>query len=266
MGAADFLAYLRSDAAQKRFTDAGFRTYQHRAGAPIENSSAVLANGVKVTLSAPSPDVLAGVRTTWGEVRKRARVLVVLDVSGSMGEEAGSAGLSKLALAKKAAVSALADFADTDEVGLWAFTTDMSGKSSTHVELAPVAPIGPERAKLTTAVRNLTPLAGTPLYAVTRAAAKKMNDEFDPSKINAVVLLTDGKNEYHQDTNLGSLVKDLGAGSSETARVRVFSIAYGQNADLSTLQRISAASEATAYDATNPESIDKVFTAVISNF
>ena len=264
-GAADFLKYLRTDASQKRFTDAGFRTFEHDPGAPILESDAVLADGVKVTLDAPSPDVLAGVRATWADVRKRARVLLLLDVSGSMGAQVGSAGATKLELAKKAALSALDQFAATDEVGVWAFTTDLPTESRIYAELVPVAPVGTQRNKIASAVKNLIPLAGTPLYAATRAAAADMNAHLDPDKINAVVVLTDGKNEYTGDTDLKGLVRELGNGTSETA-LRVFTIAYGDGADLDTLRTISEASNAAAYDATNPASITKVFTAVLSNF
>jgi Ca-activated chloride channel family protein len=46
----------------------------------------------------------------------------------------------------------------------------------------------------------------------------------------------------------------------------VFTIAYGDAADLNTLKRISSASRAAAYDARNPISINDVLVNVISNF
>jgi Ca-activated chloride channel family protein len=46
----------------------------------------------------------------------------------------------------------------------------------------------------------------------------------------------------------------------------VFTIAYGDKADLDTLRRISSASRAAAYDARNAASIDTVLTNVVSNF
>ena len=46
----------------------------------------------------------------------------------------------------------------------------------------------------------------------------------------------------------------------------MFPIAYGEDADLSTLRRIAEASTAAVYDASDPTSIDKVFAAVVSNF
>ncbi len=262
---ADFLEYLRSDEAQKQFTDAGFRTYDGKPGKPITDSDSVLADGVKVTLSPPAPAVLAGVRSVWTQLRKPARVLMLLDVSGSMGEPVADAGATKLELAKRAAVRAMSQFAPTDEVGLWAFTTDLGGEEQIYRELEPVLPISQQRADLRRSIEALIPLNGTPLYAAIRAAVRQMGSALDSEKINAVVVLTDGRNEYPADTDLTGLVRELGGGSSEST-LRVFTIAYGEGADLETLRQISAASNAAAYDATRPESIDKVFTAVLSNF
>jgi Ca-activated chloride channel family protein len=46
----------------------------------------------------------------------------------------------------------------------------------------------------------------------------------------------------------------------------VFPIAYGEDAELAPLKRIAEATNAAAYDASNPSTIIQVFTAVISNF
>ncbi len=263
--AADFFAYLRRPEEQRTFGVAGFRTFDGRATDVIRASSALLADQPAVVLGAPSPQVLEGVRATWEKVRKRARVLLLLDVSGSMGDPVGTAGTTRLELAKTAAAKAVKAFADNDEVGLWVFTSDLPTRERVYADLVPVGPVGPHRAELAKAIAGLTPLNGTPLYAATRRAVAVMDGTVDPSKINAVVLLTDGRNEYPQDTDLDGLVSDLSRGSAESG-VRVFSIAYGQDADLKTLKRISEASRAAAYDATTATDIDTIFTTVISNF
>ena len=118
-GAKDFLPYLREPAAQELFTDAGFRIYDGRPGRAVSDSE-YLADDVGVVLSSPSPPVLAAVRAAWTELRKPARVLLVLDVSGSMGASAGG-GKTRLELAQAAAVDGLSQLSDTDEVGLWTF-------------------------------------------------------------------------------------------------------------------------------------------------
>lgn len=263
-GAADFLAYLTAPDQQKVLTDANFRTFDHQPGAPIEHSDSVLPQGVTRALNPPGSAVLTGVRAQWTDLRKRARVLLLLDVSGSMGDDAGATGESKLELAKKAAAAALGQLSDTDQVGLWTFTTNMATATKIYGEDIPIAPLSGNRKNLQAALAGLSPKNGTPLYAATRVAAKYMNDTAVPNLINAVVVLTDGKNEYADD-NLDSLVKTL-AGSASENGVRVFSIAYGRDADLSPLQQISQASRAAAYDARKAESITKVFSDVLSNF
>jgi Ca-activated chloride channel homolog len=184
-----------------------------------------------------------------------------------MGEQVGSAGgQSKLELAKAAAADALADFASDDQVGVWAFTSDLPGPTGVYVEIAPIAPLGPNLDQVRRAIGELTPLNGTPLYAVTRQAVGAMSTAADPDRINAVVLLTDGRNEYPPDTDLSSLIREIQVSENSAGAVRVFSIAYGQDADLETLRQVSEASRAAAYDATDPTSIERIFTAVISNF
>ena len=180
-----------------------------------------------------------------------------------MSADAGN-GQSKLDLAKTAAVKALAQLTDTDQVGLWTFTTQMTTSTQITDELVPIAALSATRGPLTAALGALTPLNGTPLYAATKLAVTEMNATADPGLINAVVLLTDGKNEY-TDNDLSGLISQL-SGSALENGVRVFSIAYGQDADLDTLKQISEASRAAAYDARKASSIDKVFANVLSNF
>ena len=101
--------------------------------------------------------------------------------------------------------------------------------------------------------------------ATVRAAARSLESSFDASRINAVVVLTDGRNEYPPDSDLGNLARDL-RGEDVDRSVRVFPIAYGDDADLRELTQIADAARAAVYDASDPASIDKVLTAVLSNF
>ena len=68
---------------------------------------------------------------------------------------------------------------------------------------------------------------------------------------------------------LDGLLSELRVGSEGGANIRpirVFPIAYGKDADKSILRQIAEASNAAAYDASNPATIEQVFAAVISNF
>jgi len=48
--------------------------------------------------------------------------------------------------------------------------------------------------------------------------------------------------------------------------VRVFTITYGSDADQTVLKQMSEATAGSEYDSSQPDSINQVFTAVISNF
>ncbi|MBK9181043.1 MAG: substrate-binding domain-containing protein [Acidimicrobiales bacterium] len=275
-GAALFEGYVQRPENQQRVLEFGFRPGNPEVaiGAPITAANGVDPDQPQTLVEVPEPPVLERVLELWAEQRKTARVLLVVDVSGSMGDLADpDTGATKLDLAKEAAIDALDQFKPDDEVGLRIFSTDLGpdGQSS-YVDLLSVGPIGPQREQMKTMIRNLVPTNGTPLYEVTGDSYDELLASYDPARINAVVLLTDGMNDdgdpSDDDEQLDQLLADLRVGSEGQASrpVRVFPIAYGEDADLATLRRIAEATAAAVYDASDPASINKVFTAVISNF
>ena len=262
--AADFLAYVQSAGPQKRFADAAFRSFDGKAGARITPTDGLLPGEPKAVLTPPAPPVLAGVRDSWEQLRKRAKVLLVLDVSGSMSAQVGSEGATRLDLAKRGASAAVDLLAADDEVSLWVFSTEQDGRKP-YRELVPFGPAGERKGPIKAQIADLVASGGTGLYATIRAGAASLAADFDPSRINAVVVLTDGRNEFPADSSIDSLTRVL-AGEDADRTVRVFPIAYGDDADLGELTKIADASRAAAYDASDPASLDKVLTAVLSNF
>ncbi|HUW01663.1 MAG TPA: VWA domain-containing protein, partial [Acidimicrobiales bacterium] len=274
-GARLFQDFVQKPENQERVLEFGFRpgNSEVAVGAPI-----VAANGVDPTqpatlLDVPSPEVAVEILDLWEEQRKTARVDLVIDVSGSMGEFAVPGGNeTKLDLAKRAAIEALDQFGDDDEVGLRIFTTDLDADGAEFLDLVQVERVGDVREALKREISQLVPLNGTPLYSVTQASFDASLATFDPTRINAVVLLTDGVNEDGDSADdrqqLDDLLGSLRANSaSETGDpVRVFAIGYGEGADFAVLSDIASASNGAVYDASDPASISKVFAEVISNF
>ena len=263
--AQQFLAYVQSAAQQRRFLNAGFRDYQEKPGTGLTVANGFVPSQPKM-LRPPAPEVLAEVQRSWTDVRKRTRLELLIDVSGSMGGSVGGANATKLELVQAAAVKALDQLVGDDQVGLSVFSTDLGPKRNQNIqELVPIGPLGQQKARLKQMIQGLSPQQGTPLYAAIRLAHQGMRARFDPSRINALVVLTDGQNSYDQDNDLGSLVRQLQAAGEDRA-VPVFTIGYGSDADLATLQQIAAASRAAAYNASDPKSIDRIFQSVLSNF
>jgi Ca-activated chloride channel homolog len=90
--AADFLAYLQSGSAQGSFQRAGFRNYLAKPGPLIAEANGLLPDQQVTELSPPAPAVTDRILSSWAELRKRAKVLLVIDASGSMEDTVGSAG------------------------------------------------------------------------------------------------------------------------------------------------------------------------------
>jgi len=266
-----FEAFVTKPENQRQVVKFGFRpgNPQVKVGAPIDQGSGVDPNQPQNVLDVPEPPVLVRILGLWAQQRKAARVLLVIDVSGSMGEQAGGSGETKLDLAKRAATSALSDFKDDDEVGLRVFTTGIRPvEPSDYLDVVPIGRIGDNRGQIASAIQNLEPQHGTPLYTAAQASYDALRQSFDATRINAVVLLTDGKNEDDRNHDVNALLTRLrNSNEGESTRpVRIFTIGYGKDADLGVLRRIAESTNAAAYDASDPTSINQVFTAVISNF
>ncbi|HMQ28586.1 MAG TPA: VWA domain-containing protein, partial [Acidimicrobiales bacterium] len=275
--AAEFVEFVQRPENQERVLEFGFRPGNPdvAVGAPIVRENGVDPDQPQTLLEVPEPEVMVALLEKWDEQRKGARVVLLMDISGSMGDIGDpETGETKLDLAKRAVTEALDDFAPQDIVGLRAFSTDL-GPSGT-AEFIDVVPVGrrmtDNRDLLARAIENLQPTNGTPLYSATQATYEDAVEAFDEERINAVVLLSDGVNDDGDDTDDSEQLEDLLATLQSDSEgqlsqpVRVFPIAYGADADQATLRRIAEASTAASYDASDPTSIDKVFAAVVSNF
>ena len=269
-GAQAFSRFAQQEDNQKKALATGFRPANPAVAVadPITTANGVDPGQPATTLGVPEPPVLASIITKWGEQRKGAQVLLVIDVSGSMGEEGGG-GQTKLDLAKQAAVNALSQFGPNDLVGLRIFSTRISPREPTdYLDLVPIGPIATNREQIANRIRGLVPTEGTPLYTTAAASFDLITKQYKPSLINAVVLLTDGRNEDQRNNDLQGTVVRLSAGSEGggSQPVRLFTIGFGKDADQAALRRLAEATSARAYDSSDPKAIDQVFTNVISNF
>jgi Ca-activated chloride channel homolog len=262
--AADFLDFLRSPPQQQRFASFGFRGYEGQPGTQLAQSIGIPAGQKLSLINPPSPEILAKILQGWDGLRKSARVLLVMDVSGSMNESAGN-GVSKLDAAKQAAIQGLGLLNPHDEVALWSFSTPPEGNPLPYNQLLPFSPVGTDGGRIDAAIKGLHADGGTALYATVRAAQRYAVSQLSSDRITAVVVLTDGNNEYPPDDDLAALLHDIDASNLELS-VRVFGIAFGDESNLDALSQIAKASKATAYDARDPSTINNVFVSVLSNF
>jgi Ca-activated chloride channel family protein len=263
--ASDFLEYLQGPEAQSRFKKAALRGYDADPGPEITTANYLDPTQPRRELVPPIPAVVSAIQASWKEIRKRARVLLVMDVAGSMGDVVTGTNRSKLDFAKEAAASVLEDFAADDEVGLWSFS-GASGGDKPYREPVPPGPISQQKAVLRHEIERLEPQGkGKALYATVDAAVAEMRRQFNSARINAVVLLTDGGNDDPANSSLNDLERSLRSQPDERF-VRVFTVGFGSKADFKTLAAIALASRAKAYPSEDPRAIQKILARVISNF
>jgi Ca-activated chloride channel homolog len=264
-GARQFRAFALQPAAQAKVAAAGFRP----ARGAVRTDLLKPAFGIDLTARtdsvAPAPAAVERALAAWETDRRPGRVLVLFDVSDSMGDPLPGIlhGPPKMVVAQAALRNALEQLAPGDDIGLRIFTTALANPVSPDwLDVVPTGPLAARRPALDAAIAALAPRLGSPLYAATRDAFDAVARNADPERINGIVLLTDGYNEDKGDTDLGALLAHLAAHPD----VRVFTIEYGSQADLTTLPEIARATNAWTYDATQTLDLPDVFARALANF
>ena len=268
--AAVFGTFVQQPANQRLALKYGFRPGSSTVplGAPIDAAHGVDPAQPQTTLVLPSGPVLAGLIDRWIVIRKAARVVMVIDVSGSMGDEADPKTGDDQARARPEGGDLVARPVPcrrrAGAVGVHRRRRARQSLQLPRRRAQRTAREQPE--KLQSQISSLQPDSGTPLYPTTRNAFDFVKSEFDPQRINAVVLLTDG-----QDTSADSFAALVQYLQQQTVEdpghpVHIFTIGYGQSVDANKLTLIAQATNGHYYSATDPKTIVDVLNAVVSNF
>lgn len=262
-GSQDFLRFLGTAEGQQIVRDAGYRDLHGDLSDAVRDVGRLPQEQTTV-IPFPDQKTIGDVHAAFTDVRKRASVLFLVDVSGSMSAPIPN-GESKLDAAKSAIEAALDHFTAGDDVGLAAFSS-AGDATLTPGLVTPVGGVSEHRDSLIAAVEGLSPQSYTPLYAAVDEFTKLQASNYDPDKITAVVLLSDGANETAVPTiDETALLSNL-ADRKRFAPVLVFTLAYGADADVATLQKISSATGAHFYDATDPTKITAVLGDLVTSF
>ena len=178
---------------------------------------------------------------------------------------------SKIQFAAAAAKAAVDFFPDTSSLGLWGFSVDRT-PTADWSQLVSLGPLGSHvggktrRQALTAAAASLPSLTGgdTGLYKTTLAAFEAVRTGYDPSQVNSVVLLTDGANTDTSGIDLPTLLSRLRSESNSSRPLPIITIAVGDDADVNTLKKISAATGGKTYPVSEPGDIRDALLDAIS--
>jgi Ca-activated chloride channel family protein len=225
---AKFRDYLLSPDAQQLILRHGYRPAD--LSIPLDGPDSPLTgdNGVnpaepKTALQVPNAGVVRVVRDVWWYTKRHTNVYLVVDTSGSMRGE-------KLAQAQEALRIFLDQIqGDLERVGMVQFAS--TANMRIHLD-----ELGNNRAMLQQEIDALQAEGDTALLDGVYAAFQSLQSLGDTERINAIVVMTDGK-ENNSSMSLRTLVRRLETESK--VPVVIFCIAYGSDADMQTLRAIA---------------------------
>ncbi|HEY0639033.1 MAG TPA: substrate-binding domain-containing protein [Pseudonocardiaceae bacterium] len=260
-----FLETLLDRPAQAALQARGLRSPQGEAGADFPVTDTGNPGEVPPT-PMPDPDTSNDVLRVWSAVNRSARMLTVVDISGSMNAQVPGTGLTRARITAEAAKQGLGLFKDTTDMGLWVFSNNLDGDQD-YRELAPIGPMATERAKLI-ALADTVPglVAGgkTNLYDTLLAAYRTVAQGWDPARLNLVLILTDGRDDDVSAVTRPQLIEQLTALQDPKKPLRVIFVGLGPDVDAGELNEIAEVTGGKAFTAPNPAGIRDVFAAALA--
>ena len=226
--------FLRQPEQQALILARGFRPADLNIPIDGPDSPLTAANGVdarepQTTLQMPGPSVVQVVQNVWVYTKRPSNVYLVVDTSGSMRG-------AKMENVRTALLSFIAQIQGTeDRLGMVEF-------SGYVTNIIPLQTITPEyRQTLRSEIAALDARGDTALLDAVRSAYVRLQQENDSGRINAIVAMTDGL-ENASATSLRQLRREIEQQNRTGVRVILFTIAYGEDADLDTLRTLAEAS------------------------
>ncbi|MCA9976247.1 MAG: VWA domain-containing protein, partial [Anaerolineales bacterium] len=224
-----------------------------RAPLSLENGTDPRVSPATVPpLPSPNADISAAIIDIFTINKRKATMLLVIDVSGSMEGE-------KIRTARAATAEFLSRLDANDEVGIMIF-------SDIVTLMEPPARVGDVVEGLTQRVNGLLASGNTALYeAVCQAVEtieKTQEDDIatGESRLYGIILLSDGEDTVGYVTENQMLATCLPS-NAEADGIKIFPIAFGADADEAILQRIADATSGHMFTA-DPQSISNVYLSI----
>lgn len=247
-----FKTFLLDKPQQLKALELGFRPADVSIpfAAPLDAAHGVDPTQPRNELAAPDAATLAAVTDLWRDAKKPVDLVAVIDISGSMGGD-------KIATARTSLGQFIGRLADRDRLEVMAFNNKV-------VSMGPLSPLSDLRADLQRRVAAISEDGGTALYDAVGAAVAELNANGDPNHIRAVVILSDG-DDTESKSSLDDLLAQIRSNGEGGDAIKVFTIAFGGDADTDVLTQIAEATGAKLYEG-KPENIDKIYADIATFF
>ncbi|MCX4388960.1 substrate-binding and VWA domain-containing protein [Micromonospora peucetia] len=263
--AAGFLTNLLTGAARDALSGHGFRT---AAGfPPAVPRDGRLSPEIREPAPLPAEETVTEALTGWSGVQRSARILTVLDISGSMSAQVPGSAETRLSATLKAAQEGSGLLLDNSELGVWVFATKVDGDRD-HREILPVAPLGGtqrERLAERLAAVRVKPRGGTGLYDTTLAAYRDARRNWTPGRINLVLIMTDGRDEDEESIGRSKLLAELTALQDPRRPLPIVFIGLGRDVDPDELETIAEVTGGQVFRTEQPSGIRQIFFSALAD-
>lgn len=266
----EFGDYLLSGGAVEQFANAGFRTPDNRAGAPLRSADAIRPSDVASgppTGELPDVSAVQRLRSSWVTVPRLSSTMFLVDVSGSMAAAVPGSNQTRLQATVETAKRSLEIVPPGSDVGLWEFSTDLEdGRSDgDHRELVQLGPLNEvvgddtRKTELVAALDGLEVRNDTALNDTVLAAYETMRTGYTPGQRHTIILLTDGRNDDPDSISHEELLLRLRALRTPDQPIQVVSIAYGEQPDIGKLNEISELVGGQVLESPELDNLDELF-------
>ena len=248
-----FESFLLDKPQQLKALELGFRPADPSIplSSPLDAQHGADPKQPQTILEIPSATVIEGIQALWHQTKKPVDLIVVMDISGSMqGDKITSARASLLQFIKK--------LDDRDRLRIDLFNDKIT-------TLTPLSPIAGKRQQVLDSVSGIFEQNSTSLYDAILKAYQDLQTEGDPNHIRALVVLSDGEDTVSYATLDQVIAKITGSESEGGNAIKVFTIAFGADANSDILKKIADPSGGKQYDS-SPENIQKIYDDIATFF
>lgn len=256
-----FRDYLLSPSQQARTVKWGLRPADVSVAlqAPID-----MAHGAVPTITQnqvphlpyPSDEIINHIIEIWHQVKKKATVVMLLDISGSMEG-------SKIKQAIQGATLFIDQMNPADEIYVIVFSDEI-------LELPYSGSVGSSAESLRSTVQGLYAGGGTALYASIIHALDRIDGlrtqhaAGGEQRIYGIVLLSDGINEVDGGPSQADMLSRLPSGT-EASGVKIYTIAYGDDADNDLMATLANRTNGKKFEGSE-EDIESIYFLISSEF
>jgi len=219
--------------------------------APLDTQHGIDPSQPKTILEVPDATVLEGILQLWKQTKKPVDLVVLMDISGSMGGD-------KISSARSSLIQFIQELDDRDRLQVTVFSDDITN-------ITPLSELGGKRQQVMDSVSGIFEGGNTRLYDAVLQEYQNLQKNGDPKHIRAMVVLSDGDDTASAttlDQLLSQIQSDVGEGGNS---IKLFTIAFGSDADKDILGKIANPTGGKEYDS-SPENIQKIYDDIATFF